>query len=988
MRMHACIAGLGLATVLLSQDPDATSADHAQPRPYPALQARVGGHWFATWNPATGTPRAVWGTGAPLGDWRGSSLDEARRHAHRLLAEHGAVIGVDGTSEFREAIGQRMGRVWSFKFDQYFRGLPVIGGRADVRIHSRGALAMFGSTAWPVPADFDVTPGIGELQARANAWLHLGLEPSAAPQPAAPQEPRLVIWGDVGAASKAPFHLCWEVAVSNVQADGSGPIGRCYVDARTGRVHHYENDKHECWAGCRHPHHAPPRAAMAGEAPAPAMTVPTTVTVMAWTRTGLNATSPLVNIPVEGLVVTVPGLGTRTTDAAGQFVIDIAAPVSIAVGALDGVHCAPIQGTSQPAANATVTPGVPATIQLLTSAASQEEAAHTSVLHWTRDVNEWVRTILGNTGQLNTLSGISPRVNITQTCNAYYTSNTINFYATGGSCNNTAFSTVIAHEWGHGLDHQYGGISNGNGNGLSEAWADIVGMYLVDDPVIGPGFRTNGGAIRSGTNTRQFTSLTSSTGPHASGECFMGMAWKLRQNLRGALGAAQALAVSEDIVLGSIIADATNQPDAVREIQLADDDDANLLNGTPHHAWIKAACQAHSLPFQDVVVGQMTHSSLANTTVELTPRLVVADVAPFLGAFTAVRVHYQPAGGTAGQVPMIGTGTPDRWQALLPGVAAGTTLSYHFEAVHTSAATLRLPETGEFSYHTGNDLIVFAEHFDGGSPGWTHALVRQQDDWQNGPPQGRTGSGWADPSAAVSGSGVYGNDLGPSGFNGAYQNNVTNYLRSPVFSCAGHTGIRLRFQRWLTVEEGQFDQATISVGGQQVWVNPFAGHLLDTSWQAVEIPIPQADNNPSVQLEWRLNTDGGLVFGGWNIDDVEVVASVPIAPLPVTLQLVPAQASSGTPMALSVRTNGMRPYLWILGDGPGPTSIPGVPTLSVGGTYATAPGWTDSLGFHTLGFPAPQTTAVFGLFFYSQALSIDAGLNLVVSNQYINLFTP
>src|SRR6185295_10568170 len=97
------------------------------------------------------------GTGIKLDDWRGSSLDEARRHALQLLREHADLLML-GDSEFRESIGARMGsevetptsvrgNVWSFKLDQYFRGLPCIGGRADVRINIAGVVAKLGSRA-------------------------------------------------------------------------------------------------------------------------------------------------------------------------------------------------------------------------------------------------------------------------------------------------------------------------------------------------------------------------------------------------------------------------------------------------------------------------------------------------------------------------------------------------------------------------------------------------------------------------------------------------------------------------------------------------------------------------------------------------------------------------------------------------------------------------------------------------------------------------
>jgi len=56
--------------------------------------------------------------------------------------------------------------------------------------------------------------------------------------------------------------------------------------------------------------------------------------------------------------------------------------------------------------------------------------------------------------------------------------------------------TTYAHEWGHGLDDRYGGISQING--LSEGWGDILGLYLADSPILGSGFQTAGVALRRG----------------------------------------------------------------------------------------------------------------------------------------------------------------------------------------------------------------------------------------------------------------------------------------------------------------------------------------------------------------------------------------------------------------------------------------------------------------------------------------------------------
>ena len=574
------------------------SATHIE-RTVRSLPRNPRGNWVVKWHPATGTPHTIYGTGLKIADWGENSLEEGRRHANRLLVDQAQLLGL-GTSSFRETIGARMGRTWSFTFDQFFQGIPVLEGRADVRINMSGVVAMIGSRAWPIPANFNTTPAINALLARATAWNELGGEPNGnAPAP------RLVIWGEIGSQQLAPFYLAWEVSVHEVNADDTGRVGRYFIDAQTGRVLHFQNDKHDCGlAGCKA---RPTLAGVAGpsvsliESPTvvenTTAPIPTTVTVMAWTRTGDDGTSPLQNIPFPGLEVSVPGIGTQVTDNFGEMVIDINSPVTINISGLNGRHHAQISGPSAPSGSVTVQPGVNATIQLLSATASSAQAAHTTASYWTDRSNEWARSILGNTPQLNTADNIGINVNVNNTCNASYSSqsNSTNYYQAGNGCNNTAFSTIVAHEWGHGLDFQYGGISNSNAEGLSEGWGDIIGLYQVDSPILGSGFQIPGVGGRNGNNN--FVWPYSSGSPHGAGQVWMGWAWRFREALRSSIGNTAAIQVSEELVIGSIVADATTREGAVLQVFLADDDDGNLFNGTPHYAELESASIQKGIPY-------------------------------------------------------------------------------------------------------------------------------------------------------------------------------------------------------------------------------------------------------------------------------------------------------------------------------------------------------------------------------------------------------
>src|SRR5262249_43138573 len=140
----------------------------------------------------------------------------------------------------------------------------------------------------------------------------------------------------------------------------------------------------------------------------------------------------------------------------------------------------------------------------------------------------------------------------------------------------------------------------------------------------------------------------------------------------------------------------------------------------------------------------------------------------------------------------------------------------------SSGFTQWLPESfapggATYAFSVGSFTPVFSEGFEGpGDAGWTHVQIATQDDWQRGAPQGKAG----DPAAAAQGSSVWGNVRGGTLFHGEYQPNVNNDLESPPINCSGKTALHLRYQRWLTVEDGLYDQATIKVNGTNVWSNP------------------------------------------------------------------------------------------------------------------------------------------------------------------------
>ncbi|TAH35484.1 MAG: M20/M25/M40 family metallo-hydrolase [Planctomycetota bacterium] len=281
----------------------------------------------------------------------------------------------------------------------------------------------------------------------------------------------------------------------------------------------------------------------------------------------------------------------------------------------------------------------------------------------------------------------------------------------------------------------------------------------------------------------------------------------------------------------------------------------------------------------------LTHSPIPDQQSESGPYLATLTAVSQNGeSVSAVDLLYRVNGGAWQALPMSPAGPPDQWAAGIPGQPSPAFVDYYLVATDTGGNQAWLPEgfsPGEswYSFVVGIARQIVFNDFEGATDeGWTHTQVAQQDDWARGTPQGKSD----DPAAAYSGARCWGNDLGiQSNFDGNYEANVNNRLESPVFDLSGETGVRLRFQRWLNVEDGTYDHARIYVleAGvwNKVWENPASGDVHDSRWTEFDLDISAfADNNAGARVRFEMVSDGGLEYGGWNLDDFELWSVGPV----------------------------------------------------------------------------------------------------------------
>jgi hypothetical protein len=459
----------------------------------------------------------------------------------------------------------------------------------------------------------------------------------------------------------------------------------------------------------------------------------------------------------------------------------------------------------------------------------------------------------------------------------------------------------------------------------------------------------------------------------------MGWAWDLRTDMVKRYGPVLGQQFTEQIVVPTIVANAPRLQDQILEIFLLDDDDANLSNGTPNYLSLEAASIKRTIPFPKIDVGTLAVTPLNGTDQQLTPRIVRANLVTLISKFDKVELVYDIGAGPQRRF-MVPSGTANEYIALLPGVLSPTDVTYYVEATHSTAKVLRAPEFGEFGYSVGQEELFFADDFETVQPGWsTGALLGAQNDFSRGRPVGRAGTSWnvawSDPNGAFSGNNSWGNNL-----NGAYLPQYAAFLRAPKLDLTGKTNVRLRFMRWLQVQDNSYDQAKILLDGNQVWANPWGSHLVDRGWTKFDLRLPGADNNPAAEIEWQLIADGGLELAGWNIDDVSLYSFKVLPPPVFQFVLNPAQVDLGKPGTASLKGTANAPVLLLFSTSNGPLNVPGLPTLHVGSNFVPIAAALNGSGELKVNFTAPSAASASGQLTYCQGLELTSPTTVTASN--------
>ena len=453
-------------------------------------------------------------------------------------------------------------------------------------------------------------------------------------------------------------------------------------------------------------------------------------------------------------------------------------------------------------------------------------------------------------------------------CNASSASDGLHFFASTAACENTArIADVVYHELGHAV-HAAAVIAGAGSTGnlsLGEGLADFFAINITDEPTVGRGFAYDDTPVREidpvGDERVAPEDLVAE--PHISGLVIAGALWDLREMLIAAHGRADGIARTETIYAG-LLGRAPNIAGTYAAALVADDDDGDLGNGTPNQCELDRAFARHGLAPASVTTTTVSPPVVQGTTISVPVRIPPSSCTE--PGVVTMQVEMLREGAAPTLVELTRDATGNLWGGTIPA-PADSEVRYRVITTLEDGQIITLPNNRADRYYTLSTRateVIWCESF-ATDPMWPQVQMGSPAPWQVGMPEGLAG----DPAAAFSGANVLGIDVLDDGRYAAIGETT---ITTPPIDVAGYDHVHLQYRRWLTVEDGLYDQASVEVNGQPIWVNAAseAGILdhLDHEWRLIDERLATSDTGPTLTVAWKLASDDSRQLGGWTLDDV------------------------------------------------------------------------------------------------------------------------
>jgi hypothetical protein len=603
-----------------------------------AWQAFTGQHgsWGVLWNEATGTPHRAFGEALRIPGFAGITVENIQDAAMTFLSANAEALKIDPLALRLVRVSEVNGR-WYVSYRQTYKGLDVLFSEIEIRISRSANVVAFGSDFYPAIA-VDTSPGLSLESAKGAASSGLeGVTGIAG-------EDRLFIL-PVEHPDGITYHLAYQVNVLANNPPGNYVV---LVDAHTGDL---------LWR-----HNRVRYTDVAGR-----------VTGMVQL---VLPTDPFVEEGFSSEYVTIGGVQI-TTDSLGYYARDITSTSTLTTS-LWGPSVN-VNRDDGPDALFTTTVNPGDSVNILWDEADSHPAERDGFFH-TNFIHDFITGLDPSFTLIN--YSMPCAVNINSTCNAFWDGYGINFFDEGGGCPNTAqMPDVVYHEYGHGINdklYQQAGSGFGMINGAThEGMADVAASVIVDDSRVGRGFFGPGTVLRDLDNTAHYPENVSGD-PHITGLIIGGAFWDLRESTD--LETYRHLTHFAKWGTPDDLDDGTAFSEWYVETLIADDDDGNLGNGTPHMIEITAAFNLHGIGSELFFRNSFSHTPLPNTddTLNAYVATFTLDGVPITGGEPdSVQLIYSTDNfQTSQSVDAVITG-PTEYEAEIPPQSSGTLVRYY-----------------------------------------------------------------------------------------------------------------------------------------------------------------------------------------------------------------------------------------------------------------------------------------------------------------------
>ena len=316
---------------------------------------------------------------------------------------------------------------------------------------------------------------------------------------------------------------------------------------------------------------------------------------------------------------------------------------------------------------------------------------------------------------------------VSGSCNAFYDGNSINFYNASGGCSNTSNCVIVHHEFGH---HVVNVAGSGQG-AYGEGYGDTLGVVITDEPKLAIGFFTNDceDGIRNADNDCDYTTGCSTCGSaiHTCGQLLSGCFWETRNfliltNPDDYLDILQSWAVNMVLLHNGT----SITPDITIDVMTLDDNDGDILNGTPNYAAIQAGFSDHNMPGPDVLPIAFSfptgHPELVNPSGGDTLPFQIEEISDTVEP-GSIQFFYRNGGSGSYQLGDINSLGGNQYEAVFAAADCPETVEYYLVAETGSGLTVTSPSTAPSNVYgtvsAASIAVVYEDNFDVNDPAWS-----------------------------------------------------------------------------------------------------------------------------------------------------------------------------------------------------------------------------------------------------------------------------